>query len=114
MINVEQLKEFLGCDEKFLAQLMTKFIQESGEGIARLKTATETGNWPLAKASAHKMLSSTRIFDMNELSVQLEEIEEMADAQRGTDQIPGKVVVVENAWKEVVAEINKLLPVLQA
>lgn len=112
MINVNELKEFLGCDEKFLSHLMVKFIEESGDGVKRLKAAAEAGNWPVVKGVAHKMLSSTRIFSINELSDKLEEIEIMADAVKDTDQIPGKVAAVDTAWKGVVDEINALLPTL--
>lgn len=110
MINAEQLKEFLGCDDKFLSELMLKFIDESGEGVKRLRTASEAGNWPLVKATAHKMLSSTRIFNMGELSDTLEEIEVLAEEQKHTEQIPEKVNVITSSWKEVVAEIHALLP----
>lgn len=108
MINVEQLKEFLGCDDEFLAHLMETFLKESGEGISRLKTATTTKNWPLVKATAHKMLSSTRIFNIDELSSVLEGIEKMAEKEIDIDQIPGKVITIEQLWKNVVEEITIL------
>ena len=113
MINVNELKEFLGCDNEFLAHLMETFIKESGEGIIRLKTAADSKNWQLVKATAHKMLSSTRIFNIGELSSVLEEIEKMAEMGIDTALIPGKVSAVEQSWKNVIEEIKILLPTLK-
>ena len=109
MINQNELKEFLGCDDEFLAHLMETFIKESGEGITRLKTAMDDKNWQLVRATAHKMLSSTRIFNLGDLNTVLEEIEKMAEKGIDTALIPGKVSAVEQLWKNVIEEIKKLL-----
>lgn len=108
-IDLKELMEFLACDEQFLVRLMRKFIEESGTDIERLKASTDAGNWPLVRATAHKILSSTRIFNMIQLSNHLESIEIIA--ARGTDVnvLPGKVEEVEKEWKAVVEEVNLLL-----
>ncbi len=113
MLNVNELKEFLGCDDAFLAHLMEIFIKESGESMSRLKTATDSKNWLLVRATAHKMLSSTRIFNIGELSSVLEEIEKMSEKGIDTELIPGKVSTVEQLWKNVTEEINVLLQKLK-
>ena len=113
MIKVNELKEFLGCDDEFLAHLMEIFIKESGEGIARLKTAADGKNWQMVRATAHKMLSSTRIFNIGELSNVLEEIEKMAEKGTDVETIPAKVSAVEQSWKIVIEEIKVLLPTLK-
>lgn len=109
IIQTERLKEFLGCDDDFLIQLMKKFIEESGEGLAVLKSSCAEGNWPLAKSAAHKLLSSTRIFQLEELSDKLEQIEIMAGERTNTEQIPSKVIVAEKIWGNIIEEINGLL-----
>lgn len=108
-INIKELMEFLGCDEDFLRQLMKKFIDESGIGVIKLREGLDSRNWPLIRAVAHKMLSSTRIFSFIELSNLLEEIEIIAEEEKNTDQISDKVIKVEQIWKEVVLEMNLLL-----
>lgn len=113
-IIVNELKKFLACDDAFLAHLMEIFIKESGEGITRLKSATDSKNWPLVKATAHKMLSSTRIFNLVALSSVLEEIEKMAETGTTVEQIPEKVSTVEQLWKSVTEEIKEILPRLKA
>ena len=109
MININQLKEFLDCDDEFLIHLMEAFVKESGEGISRLKTASADKDWKMVKATSHKMLSSTRIFNIGDLSNLLEEIEKMAEKGIDTDLVPGKVSAVEESWKITIDEINMLL-----
>ncbi len=109
MISTIQLKEFLGCDDEFLAQLMETFLKESGEGISRLKTASDEKNWPVVKGTAHKMLSSTRIFNIGDISNTLEEIEKLADNGTETGSIPAKVKSVEQSWVQISEEIRTFL-----
>ena len=108
-IDLNEIKEFLGCDDAFLTYLFGKFVQESGEGIGILKKASVSGNWPLAKSAAHKMLSSTRMFNFEELSLLLEEIESSVDEGKNTDEIPDKVDSIEGALKNAVGEMQALL-----
>lgn len=113
MIHVNELKTFLGCDDQFLAHLLRTFMKESGEGIDRLKTATESRNWPLVKATAHKMLSSTRILNIEALNGLLEKIEDAAGNGTDVGSIPDEVNTVETIWKNILEEINALLPTLK-
>lgn len=113
-INIEEIKEFLGCDEPFLAQLMETFVQESGAGMNRLKSAAQDKNWPMVRATAHKLLSSTRIFNIGELSDTLEVIEKTAAEGTDTESIPARVNAVEQSWKVVIDEIKVLLPKLKS
>ena len=109
MIKKNELKEYLGCDDEFLAHLMETFIKESKEGTHRLTTATSTKNWPVVKATAHKMLSSTRILNLVELSNLLEEIEKMSEKNIDVELIPSKINTVEESCKNVVEEVKAML-----
>lgn len=109
MLQTDQLKEFLGCDDEFLMQLMEAFLKESGDGVTRLKSAASDSNWPLVKATSHKMLSSTRIFDIGDLSTLLEEIEKMASIGTEGEAIKGKISLVEKSWIKVAEEIEALI-----
>ena len=109
MINVTELKEFLGCDEEFIFQLMEKFIVETKEGLQNLKSYAKEENWHSVKLIAHKMLSSTRIFKMEEMSVLLEKIEIMAENKVNVDQIPLLVSEFEAEWKKSIDEMNRMI-----
>jgi HPt (histidine-containing phosphotransfer) domain-containing protein len=107
-VNINGLKESLNCDEVFLMHLMEKFMLESGEDTSRLKRASIESNWSQVRSIAHKMLSSTRIFNIDELSTLLEKIETTAEKNQ-VDQIPANVDTVEHLWKNVVLEIKQYL-----
>jgi hypothetical protein len=49
---------------------------------------------------------------MGEISAVLEEIEIMAAEGKNTELIAGKMSIIEQLWKNVVEEINTLLPKL--
>lgn len=91
MINKENIMETLGCDEDFLTELFNKFISESTESLKLLNNALANKEWPLIKGSAHKMLSSTRIFEMDDLTVLLKEIEILAEKKESYDKISSLV-----------------------
>ena len=74
MINKDKLMNMLGCDDGFLIELFEKFISESSESINRINKALETNDGTTISGAAHKMLSSTRIFEMAGLSALLKEI----------------------------------------
>lgn len=109
MMNTSQLKEFLGCDDEFLFSLMRTFLKESDEGIKRLVSGNEASDWPLVRATAHKMLSSTRIFQLEELSRALEIVEKMAGQQSETDKIAEKLGRIVELWSIAEADIKDAL-----
>jgi HPt (histidine-containing phosphotransfer) domain-containing protein len=107
MLNIDEIKEFLGCDDAFLFKLMSKFLEESGEGMQRLKSSVNAKDWKMVRAVAHKMLSSTRIFNITELNGTLEAIQDAAETGKGVENIPEKLVILERGWNQTVAEIQK-------
>jgi len=113
-LNIDELKESLSCDNEFLAHLMEKFVNESGEDTHKLKMATDAKNWMQVRGIAHKMLSSTRIFNIDELSNLLEEIETAAEKKTNVERIPEEVTAVEGLWKDVVEEVNHSLKKLRS
>lgn len=81
-MNIQELKNYLNCDDTFLTMLMQKFIDEVAEITATLKTAAANNEWAIVRSNAHKMLSSVRIFEMREIIVVLEKIEIEAEAKK--------------------------------
>jgi hypothetical protein len=73
-MNIKELKDYLNCDNAFLISLMQKFIDEVLEMTATINAATNLKDWATVKANAHKMLSSVRIFEMQEIIAVLEKI----------------------------------------
>lgn len=96
MIDTEKIKAQLGCDDDFIQVLFSEFINESKESIGKINNALNSKDWPIIKANAHKMLSSTRILDMNNLTDLLKEIEILSGSQEQLERIP-----------ELIDELNK-------
>jgi hypothetical protein len=113
-IDLSQIKEFLGCDDVFLTSLMRKFTEESKREITVLRSASDSRHWPLVKVTAHKMLSSTRIFNFDQLSEILEDIVIAAEKGGNTDHIPAKVNTAEKEWQHAIDAIMPLLEKPQA
>lgn len=113
-IDLSEIKEFLGCDDIFLVSLMRKFTEESKREIAVLRSAAAERRWPLVKATAHKMLGSTRIFNFNDLSGILEDIVLAVEKGTDLDRIPEKTIAAEHQWKKAIDVIMPLLQESQA
>lgn len=87
-ININHIKTYLGCDDKFLGELIDKFLSEMMPAIAKISTATASGEWPVVRGTSHKLLSSTRIFGLDELSELLETMEKHAEKLSDLDKMP--------------------------
>lgn len=104
MINIDEIKEFLGSDNSFIVHLMEKFILESGNDLKKLRSASNEKNRLLTSAIAHKMLSSTRIFCLHELSKKLEAIEILTEKRYEPQKISELITEMELLWEKVIGE----------
>ncbi len=87
MIDKDYLKNNLGCDDEFLELLFEQFVAECKESTTLMNKSLESEQWDVVKGSAHKMLSSTRLFNMPELSEMLEKIELYAGQESNLDEV---------------------------
>lgn len=108
MISIEKMKKFLGSDEQFIANLMDKFLVESGQDMDKLKAASGRKNWNQVQALSHKILSSTRVFNLEKINSLLERIEIAAEERKTPDLIPFMVEEAEQKWQEITKELKTL------
>lgn len=105
MINKQKIMDVIGCDEDFLKELLDKFVSECTESNERLNNALKSQDWPSVKGSAHKMLSSTRIFEMDDLTSLLKKIEILAGEEKELEKIDPLVqklnVKLEDSFHEI-------------
>ena len=102
-MNIQELKKYLNCDNKFLASIIDKFIEEAAE---IMKTASANKKWEAVRASAHKMLSSVRIFELKEIIVILEKIEIEVETQNNYALIEEEVKKFTILIKKVIDEMK--------
>jgi len=113
-MNIQELKNYLNCDDAFLLSIMQKFIDEVIEITAIIKTATNNKDWVTVKINAHKMLSSVRIFEMQEIITVLEKLEIEAEAKKNADIIKKDVEKLSNLIEKVIYDVRAGLEEIKA
>lgn len=108
MHDIKSLKQFLGSDEKFIATLMDKFMEEMPKEAQKLKDSVTEKNWDSVRAMSHKMLSSVKIFDAKELTPILQNIEIYSEDKVRLNQIPGLVTKFETSCEKTLKKMKKL------
>jgi HPt (histidine-containing phosphotransfer) domain-containing protein len=113
-MNIKELKSYLNCDDAFLISLMQKFIDEVAEITTIIKTAASNEDWKTVKTQAHKMLSSVRIFEMQEIIAVLEKLEIDADAAKNPDAIKKGVEQLLSLAAQTIYDITNSLGEIKA
>lgn len=81
MIDIDKIREYTGADDEFIGALFTKFLDHLDEDLAELVSEAEKEQWQNVRKKTHAMLSSARIFHLEEI-VQLSlEIEQKVDVE---------------------------------
>lgn len=106
-MNIQELKNYLNCDDVFLVGLIQKFIEEVNEIVTTIKMAANGGDWPTVKSNAHKMLSSVRIFDMVEIIDVLEKLEIEAEGKKDADSINKYVIKLLTLSENAINDMNR-------
>jgi len=105
-MDILGLKEYLHCDDAFLKSINQKIVEEVKKIKKNIEKAATEENWQTVKLNAHKMLSSVKIFEMNELVSLLEKIEINANSK---NNIPGLKKDIENLY----IQVEKVIPEMQ-
>lgn len=85
MIDIEKVKEYTGADEEFISSLYRKFESHLDEDLKVLRIETGTANWGEVRKKVHAMLSSARIFFLNDIVELSMNIEAKVDAEEYND-----------------------------
>ncbi len=75
MIDIQKIKEYTGADEEFIGTLFKKFLGHLDEDLKVLRLETGTANWGEVRKKVHGMLSSARIFFLEDIIDLSKEIE---------------------------------------
>lgn len=86
-MNILRLKNYLNCDDVFLASIIKKFIEEVKKNTKIIEEAAVNGKWTVVKLNAHKMLSSAKIFELDKLTLLLEKIEIDAETENNIAEL---------------------------
>ncbi|MGZ3862216.1 MAG: Hpt domain-containing protein [Bacteroidia bacterium] len=112
-MNIAELKDYLNCDNNFLEGIIEKFIEESRAITAVITESSKAENWEAVRLNAHKMLSSVKIFEINELIGLLEKLEKESGNESKRPELKEEIknlgVLVEKSihdLQEGFAELN--------
>lgn len=93
MIDIEKIREYTGADDEFIATLFEKSLSSLDENLNEIRSHAEAKDWLGLRKKVHMMLSSARIFfldDIVELSKEMEaqiEEEDFEGLQEKTDEL---------------------------
>lgn len=106
-IDLSEIREYTGADDDFTFMLFDKFLGHLETDLAELKKETDDENWLVVKGKVHSMLSSARIFFLNDIIALSKEIEVNCQSAE-VEQVPGQVAKLISMYREIENEIRGL------
>jgi HPt (histidine-containing phosphotransfer) domain-containing protein len=106
-LNIAAIRDYTGTDDAFIVKLFDKFLEHIRSDISKLKESTLKANWDDVKSSSHVMLSSARIFALEQHVILHEQIERNC-INNTPENIPEMVGELAKLYEEVIAEMNEL------
>jgi two-component system sensor histidine kinase/response regulator len=102
------LKESLGDDDEFLAELIETFLQDSPEQLTAIRGAFGSADAEIVRRSAHSLKSNSASFGAMSLSALCKQLEDLG---KHGDLVGAEALLpeVENAYAAVERELRKLL-----
>ena len=108
MIDREKIMEMIGCDSDFVTQLLEQFIIECTESVKKINEASVNNDWQTVRGASHKMLSSSRILTLDNLTTLLKEIEIIAESRTNLEKMPSLLEQLNAEIKLIFGEINDM------
>ena len=97
---VDELRESVGGDQAFLAELIDEFLEDAPRQFDALRDAAAAGDAETARRAAHTLKSNARTFGASTLS-SLSQLTEAAAAGGDLESVLSKLDPIEAAWIEV-------------
>jgi HPt (histidine-containing phosphotransfer) domain-containing protein len=97
---VDELRESVGGDQAFLAELIDEFLKDAPRQFDALRDAAAAGDAETARRAAHTLKSNARTFGASTLA-SLSQQTEAAAAGGDLESVLSKLDPIEAAWTEV-------------
>ncbi len=102
--TLAELRESVGDDPEFVAELIDDFLAEAPSQLESLRTAAETGDAAGARRAAHTLKGNSRTFGAGELAALCQDAETAAD-EGDLDAVLSRLDVIGDEWARVRAEL---------
>lgn len=107
LYNLDFLKQVYNSDSEIIDQIRQIFLENIPKYINDLDLASEEQNWAAISFTAHKIKSSIRLFNINQIIEEVVEIENHSKAMTELDGLPNKIKHVTMILKQVEVEMKQ-------
>lgn len=107
--DLAYLRELSSGNKKFVAEMITLFIQLTPEALDKLEKYLESKDWKLLRAIAHKMKPSITFVGIKELESDIRFVEEAAATETNLDKLPGLISKIKTICLAAISELEKEL-----
>lgn len=109
LYDLSAISEIVAGDENEINELNKMFMEETPKSLEQLNEFLENKNWDQVSATAHKLKSSIRLWNINLIDNEIVQIENKAKDSSAYDDIPPLVEKVNNVLNEVFLQLGKEL-----
>lgn len=102
--TLDELRDSVGGDAEFLAELVDEFVADAPTQIASLRAAASTGDAVVARRAAHTLKGTSRTFGAAALAALCQDAETAA-ASDDLAVVAAAVDSIEAEWARVRAEL---------
>ena len=109
MIDIEKIRDYTGGDDEFILVLFDKFLARLNDDLNVLAKASEAKEWQDVRSKTHAMLSSARIFFLEEIVELSTKIEQDCEHQTTSDtpvSVKQLIELYKSARKEILTWKN--------
>ena len=91
-------------DAEFVNELIEKFVEQGWPGVAEIERALRAHDWESLNMAAHSLKGASRNLGVVDLGAVLQEIESIAEARRGEDQI--SIQKVKDLFEKAITDLR--------
>jgi len=107
LYDLQYLLDFANGDETFLREMLQLFILEAPITVFEIRKNYTENNWKLVRDKAHRFNPQLAFLGLKDLSQKLYAIEECADSQQNTEQIPELLHDIEQITNQVITALKQ-------
>lgn len=107
LYNLSNLEEISGGSEDFLRQMIILFLDQAESSCTGLAKAVDENNIAQIKNLAHQLKPSVDNFRVDELSQLIRKVEDLAENNPGSPELPEKISQSISLLKAVMAQLEK-------
>ncbi len=108
IIDLTYLNTLAKGNQEFVSEMIRIFMQQTPAALQSIKTSLDNKDWKSVRALAHKMKPSFAFMGIHSLKDVIHSIEEFADKEHNTEQIPILISTLELICNKALAELELL------